>query len=95
MLIEKDQPNIFVYEIRQTLNAMCLYNCDWVVCCVVVTVLWLRPVQAGRFGQLTYMRVYQGRLKKGEVIYNTRTGKKTKVARLVRMQAQDMEVCAL
>ena len=48
--------------------------------------------QAGRFGQLTYMRVYQGRLKKGDFIFNTRTGKRTKVARLARMHANEMEV---
>lgn len=49
-------------------------------------------LQAGRFGQLTYLRVYQGHLKKGEYIWNTRTGKKTKVSRLARMHADDMEV---
>ena len=48
--------------------------------------------KAGRFGQLTYMRVYQGHLNKGQYIYNTRTNKKVKVSRLVRMHADKMEV---
>lgn len=48
--------------------------------------------QAGRFGQLTYVRVYQGCLKKGEYIYNTRTSKKVRVQRLVRLHADQMEV---
>ena len=44
-----------------------------------------------RFGQLTYMRVYQGVVNKGDFIVNTRTGKKLKVPRLVYMHADDME----
>ena len=51
--------------------------------------------QAGRFGQLTYMRVYQGGLKKGDSISNTRTRKKVKVSRLVRMHSDEMEVCGV
>lgn len=51
-------------------------------------------MQAGRFGQLTYVRVYQGMLRKSDYIYNTRTGKKVRVQRLVRMHSDTMEVRA-
>ena len=45
----------------------------------------------GRYGQLTYVRVYQGTIRKGEFIFNTRTNMKHKVGRLVRMHADEME----
>src|SRR6185436_397629 len=48
-------------------------------------------LEDGRFGQLTYLRVYQGTLAKGRDIVNMRTGKKAKVGRLVRMHADEME----
>lgn len=43
------------------------------------------------FGQLTFMRVYQGALKKGEFIYNTTNKKSVKIPRVVRMNAEKME----
>ncbi len=48
-------------------------------------------LEDGRYGQLTYVRIYQGKVARDDFIVNTRTGKKTKVARLVRMHSDDME----
>ncbi|MHB8828021.1 MAG: elongation factor G [Syntrophales bacterium] len=48
-------------------------------------------LEEGAYGQLTYIRVYQGLLEKGATIVNTRTGKKSKVGRVVRMHADQME----
>ncbi|PIE02753.1 MAG: elongation factor G [Acidobacteria bacterium] len=44
-----------------------------------------------QFGQLTYTRIYQGTLQKGTMITNTRTGRKLRVGRLVRMHSNDRE----
>jgi elongation factor G len=49
-------------------------------------------LEEGRFGQLTYIRMYQGTLRKGAIITNVRTGKKIKVPRLVKMHSDEMEV---
>ncbi|HUQ06650.1 MAG TPA: elongation factor G, partial [Kofleriaceae bacterium] len=48
-------------------------------------------LEDGRYGQLTYIRVYQGSLKKDDFIVHTRNGKKVKVGRLVRMHSDDKE----
>ncbi len=48
-------------------------------------------LEEGPYGQLTYIRVYQGTLAKGDTLINVRTGKKVKVGRVVRMHADQME----
>ena len=48
-------------------------------------------LEDGQFGQLTYIRIYQGKIKKGDTLYNTRTKKKFNVGRLVKMHASAME----
>jgi elongation factor G len=44
-----------------------------------------------QFGQLTYTRVYQGKIKKGESYTNSRTDKRVRFGRLLRMHADDRE----
>ncbi|KAG9147719.1 hypothetical protein Leryth_014879 [Lithospermum erythrorhizon] len=48
-------------------------------------------LEEGRFGQLTYLRIYEGVIRKGEIITNVNNGKKIKVPRLVRMHSNEME----
>ena len=47
-------------------------------------------LEDGRYGQLTYVRTYQGLLNKGDTVYNSRTGKKVKIGRLCRMHSNEM-----
>ncbi len=48
-------------------------------------------LEDGAYGQLTYIRVYQGSIAMGSTIIYARTGKKIKVGRVVRMHADQME----
>jgi elongation factor G len=48
-------------------------------------------LEDGQYGQLTFIRVYQGTLAKGSSILNVRTGKKVKVGRVTRIHADQME----
>lgn len=47
-------------------------------------------LEDGRYGQLTYCRIYQGSLNKGDTIYNCVNQKKHKVGRLVQMHSDEM-----
>ncbi|MDR0305903.1 MAG: elongation factor G [Chitinispirillales bacterium] len=48
-------------------------------------------LEESQYGQLTYIRVYQGSIKKGIELTNTRNGKRFKVGRLIRMHSNSME----
>ena len=48
-------------------------------------------LEDAQYGQLTYIRVYQGTLAKGSSVVNIRSGKKIKIGRLARMHADQME----
>ncbi len=48
-------------------------------------------LEDGPYGQLTYIRVYQGTLAKGTTVVNVRDGKKVKIGRLARMHSDQME----
>jgi len=48
-------------------------------------------LEENKFGQLTFVRVYQGRLRRGEFVYNVNVKKRLKVSRMVRVHANQME----
>ncbi|KAI1334549.1 elongation factor G 1 [Xylariaceae sp. FL0016] len=48
-------------------------------------------LEENNYGQLTYIRVYQGTLRKGTYLFNSRTDKKVRIPRIVRMHSNEME----
>jgi len=55
------------------------------------TVALAFKLEKQQYGQLTYLRIYQGSISKGSDLKNARTGKKIKVGRLIKMHADNME----
>jgi len=55
------------------------------------TVALAFKLEDGKYGQLTYMRVYQGKLVKGQTVINTTNNKRYKIPRLVKMHASEMQ----
>ncbi len=54
------------------------------------TVALAFKLEDGPYGQLTYIRIYQGKIRKGDQLFNTRSGQTMRVGRLVKMHADNM-----
>jgi len=48
-------------------------------------------LEENKYGQLTYMRAYQGKIRRGDVLLHVNQNKKVKISRLVRMHSNEME----
>jgi translation elongation factor EF-G len=48
-------------------------------------------LEEGKYGQLTYVRVYSGKVSKGDFIVNSTNSKRTRVPRLVRIHSDELE----
>ncbi|MGB9764067.1 MAG: elongation factor G [Candidatus Saccharicenans sp.] len=55
------------------------------------SVCYAFKLEDGPYGQLTYIRIYQGSISKGAELFNTRSKQKFKVGRVVKMHADHME----
>jgi len=55
------------------------------------TVALAFKLEDGAYGQLTYIRIYQGSVKKGDELFNPRSRTNFRVGRLIRMHAHSME----
>ncbi|WP_035237977.1 elongation factor G [Desulfobacter vibrioformis] len=55
------------------------------------TVALAFKLEDGQYGQLTYIRVYQGCVNKGDTLINARDHKKVKIGRLIRMHSNQTE----
>ncbi len=55
------------------------------------TVALAFKLEDGQYGQLTYIRIYQGKVKKGDELFNIRSKKRFKVGRLIKMHSDHME----
>ncbi|KAL5057771.1 hypothetical protein RYX36_029375 [Vicia faba] len=48
-------------------------------------------LEENKFGQLSYLRIYEGVIRKGDFVINVNSGKKTKISRLGRMHSNELQ----